>query len=441
MNSPAADGSALTCTADAVAVASGDPIYLDPLSPMTLRLDIPAFALSHFMQTYAVSSPFDYLPEYYQSLLKSDENLALALEAPALALLAHDLRQPGLLRLAYSKYPVALAGTQKALASPDLATLDSTLVSVLLLTLYEALVFRGRHSPKSWHAHVQGSAALLQLRGEKQFDSPLGWPLFSHASGNIRTSCVFLGVRVPLALEELSGQAASLPASNYRVIRLGYVLDELSVLRCSESSIPVSERVMRTYELDNELIAIMTYLAHTSPVSEMRASDIPQPVYAYKNRATYHTSHKEAKQWNTIRTVRLILAQYIWAALKCEAVDSSVTLDMQECPNEKWQWLRETMVDRAEEAISGILYSVPYSLELSQVPRASANWLIFPLSAIAVSRLAPVSAKMYARNRLRFISTEYDLGQALESVKVAMEGGHLEDWYVISLDLLKNEVS
>jgi hypothetical protein len=117
------------------------------------------------------------------------------------------------MKMARSYYATALATTNSALGSPNLALLDVTLLSVLLLSTFEALTFQGRASPQSWNAHVSGATALLELRGEKQLEDHLGQQLFHHASMIIWTSRVQRAVQVPPQLERIQQRASTVIGS------------------------------------------------------------------------------------------------------------------------------------------------------------------------------------------------------------------------------------
>lgn len=71
-----------------------------------------------------------------------------------------------------------LRSTQQTLNDVEFVTRDDALISVLLLALFEALVFQGRQVPINWTTHVQGATALLETSGPEQFKSPLVYTCF-----------------------------------------------------------------------------------------------------------------------------------------------------------------------------------------------------------------------------------------------------------------------
>lgn len=153
--------------------------------------------VKHFLVGYAPSGSFSWLTLHYASF-SCDGTLPLALQAAALVSMSQKSHQlKPLLESARTRYAKALSRINAALNHPQDAIRDSTMTAVLLVGLFEALVFKGRTLPARWTAHVQGSAALLKLRGDDQLHSPLGRRLFHHAITNIRTSCAQHGVPGP----------------------------------------------------------------------------------------------------------------------------------------------------------------------------------------------------------------------------------------------------
>jgi hypothetical protein len=91
--------------------------------------------------------------------------------APAIVILSLGLRQPSLMPLARRNHALAINETNRALESPQLATADSTLASVLLLALFEAVAFQRSTYPTSWNVHIDGAVELIKLRGRRQWAS------------------------------------------------------------------------------------------------------------------------------------------------------------------------------------------------------------------------------------------------------------------------------
>src|SRR6202000_600970 len=107
---------------------------------------------------------------------------------------------------------------------------DATLISVLLLGMYESILFRGRSSPTSWTAHATGALALLRLRGRGQFHSVLGRELFLHTTGTITASCV---VRCKAVPEPLRAMYTAVPAemATHPAVELVHLMGRMAKVR------------------------------------------------------------------------------------------------------------------------------------------------------------------------------------------------------------------
>ena len=108
----------------------------------TLEVSAEQQAVCFFFSSYAMEpsksgkSVYDYLPTFYnQESGKSP--LSCATAALGLAGLSYRRNEPRLLSAANSTYSSALHLTNEALRNPVTAVTDATLISVLLLGLYE----------------------------------------------------------------------------------------------------------------------------------------------------------------------------------------------------------------------------------------------------------------------------------------------------------------
>ena len=388
-------------------------------------------ALAHFMHHYVASSPFSYLPVFYDSIIGSKLHLDLAVSVSGLVLIAKDLQEPALLRHAYSRYAVVLTKTQNALNHAHLATLDSTLISILLLSLFEALVFQGRQSPKGWHTHIQGCAALLQMRGAEQFKRPLGRHLFLHASNSIRSSCITQAIEVPKALRTLQEHVPSLTGTDHAAFELVFVLDNFAEIRARWPCLNTLQRLQKCQKLDEkiaDLLVLLNEVAPFEPISLPDSSIAPFGMRTYGGGADQYTSPKHAKRWNTARMLRIMLNGYLCNALaQSETVVSAGMSPLNGLTNDQ-SWLHHLAAYQAEQAMTGILRSAPFSLGLSKSPHLSAKPLILPLASIVTSQLAPISAKTFAKDRLRFIGSAYGHVQASEAASISSSLDGLEDW-------------
>ncbi|MCJ1287232.1 hypothetical protein MMC26_006580 [Xylographa opegraphella] len=115
------------------------------------------------------------LPAYFDAAPQSP--LFAALSATALATFSNRPGRKVLMYNAQKMYLTAVALIQKAVADPVEAKMDTTIVAVLLLGLYETITCT-EHSLPSWGKHVDGAVALVKHRGDDLFKSSLGARIF-----------------------------------------------------------------------------------------------------------------------------------------------------------------------------------------------------------------------------------------------------------------------
>lgn len=400
-------------------IESDKKISMNALITRELPDTPETLALSYFMHIYAPTGAFEYLVDVSATYLTTG-SLGDALLAPSLLLFAQNLRLPSVQSLAQSHYARALRSTNSALSSPDLATSDSTLLAVLLLSLFEALDFQGRAIPVNWNAHTRGASELLRLRGDRQFDNSLGRHLFRHASLNIRTHCAQLGVTTPSLLSTLESAHLEQIYPTGRTRQFGQVVDAIANLRANVKHLSAIEHLFKLFELDAELATILDDLWIDVPYEIVDATAIQGSVYTYKNKVYRYPSQKLARTWNMVRITRLFIIQmFNYALASPRALEFSKVVRTR---------VQELVSVTGTELISDILHSVPFALELSINPIVSARSLIYPLSGIAVFEFALPDAAEFALNILGFIGRQYGFPHAIDSANMILQTKDLEDW-------------
>ncbi|KAL2204519.1 hypothetical protein CC79DRAFT_1400684 [Sarocladium strictum] len=149
-----------------------------------------------------------YLPKQFLDGPATDDALTSAVKAVAMAAYS---RMAGnaqtMLDMGCREYTVALRRTNDMLPQARGGMLDRALATVLTLSLFESLVFKGQKEVSNWLAHTHGTVALLRMRGAQHMSSE-SWYLSVHAGYAIRLSCIWRRVEVPadlVALEEAYG--------------------------------------------------------------------------------------------------------------------------------------------------------------------------------------------------------------------------------------------
>ena len=391
-------------------------------------------ATTFFLTSYANTSPTAHLPALADTL--AFEGLSnCVLLAPALAALSRDLVQPSLMGLARKHYSVAIQQTNRALASPHLAVKDATLASVLLLALFEALAFRGRRSPTNWTMHMNGATELLKMRGSAQFNSELGRSMFLDIVSDILTSCATRRVAVPAALRELLEQLADVVGHDDLHIGITRATTGMADMvglittRTTDPDAAAIQILLQGRQLDAHISNLLERFATLRPYVVVDPASAPESAY---NRVAHHySSPKFCWQWNNLRMMRVYVNSWIFQA----AADAKRVLqDTPEAAVALGQSrVQEMAASNAERMATDILGVVPYchSLPASSNDRLTmARRLIWPLAAIAASKVTPISARIYARDTLCALGQETGISQAMEAKNMVDESKETEDWWV-----------
>ena len=377
-----------------------------PDSGQFVSLGVPGFsfsqpiehaALAHFMSTYIPETHFIYLPKLY-SLEREDAALPTTVHAVSLARLAWELGRPDLMQQARHAYAKALAETNVALSKPSVAISDAVLVSVLLLSLYESLVWADTGIPDNWTKHTRGALALIQLRGKQQLETELGRQMFTQVANIICVDSMRSGSRPSPDLLEL--QTAALEYRNecprYLLSSItGEIATFLAELR--EGRLTPLEVIAATQRLEEKLIAMVSSLPALWQFDEEEA-EAAQPEAYGKLTHRYHI-RGSVQLWNSYRMTRIFLngirhghARY----LRFPGKES----------------LLEQAARTQQQMAVDICASVPQYADSKQSSIRSAANLLWPLSTVRSADLVGEDLRKYAEEKLKLLARELRIPQA-----------------------------
>ena len=152
--------------------------------PRPLTQPVETLASSFFLSKYILGSSFAYLASFYNSYPDREE-ISATIEAVGLASLSNELESFQLSERARKRYVHAIQATNTALQDSARVKKDSTLLAVLLLTLYEIMTCTTHSAMCLWEGHVKGAEALIRLRGHQQMQRQLGLQLLHQATASV----------------------------------------------------------------------------------------------------------------------------------------------------------------------------------------------------------------------------------------------------------------
>jgi len=119
-----------------------------------------------------------------------DEHLFASVRATGLAGFSNVANSPELMKKSRRDYSTAIQLVNAALRSPADVSKDSTLLAVMILSIFEAISGFNQRSLKAWAEHIHGAAALVNVRGCEQLRSREGFRLFNQVTSGLLMSCI-----------------------------------------------------------------------------------------------------------------------------------------------------------------------------------------------------------------------------------------------------------
>lgn len=417
--------------------SSSDSTALTRRSPFkkptwTMDQALNDVAVAHFMSSYVPGSYFDYLPQLYGKL-GSTTVLPATIHAASIASLARDLGQKDIMKMARQSYAHALLETNTALVDPKTALDDATLVSVLLLTLFEAIVWESKHIPDNWTTHAKGALALVKLRGAGQFDTYIGRKLFTQVANITCVNSMRTRARLP---QELADLVAAANTTTYESetprYRLATMTQEVShfLADLDEGLLTVQEVIDTATLIDSKYIAFCETFPPEWRYQEIRLTKRLPGVHGW----TYHRypNTRVAKAWNTTRMTRILLNEVRFHHSRkldpspyAMAVECDATATIQRMATDIAasipQFTRPSSL--ADDDFSFPSTRVPDTWEHTMgdkgmSPKAAAAALMWPVSVIRSTSICSEDLREFAKEQLKLLGKTFHLPQA-ESVAMA----------------------
>ncbi|CAO2649174.1 Nn.00g101230.m01.CDS01 [Neocucurbitaria sp. VM-36] len=287
----------------------------------------------------------------------TEEVLRSSVNAASLAGLATSTKSPVIMQKAQAAYVSALRVTNSALRVKETAIKDSTLISVIMLGMYENMVSQDSQSMQAWAKHVAGACALLNLRGKEQFEkSEMARRIFHQFYGVVLLVALETGTMVHEGMHELYESLH--PTSDYEVhgrqwtTRVVNVIHDAINLSQDKQSSPVV-MVRTALAIDRELSEIkslMPSIWHYETVYLEQPSE-----YQYGDCYHVYLDPWIAQMWNNLRSCRMYLYKIMRenATKACELYDPPLFSEEEIAPQ------REAAVQVMRTTAAHVIASVP----------------------------------------------------------------------------------
>ncbi|KAF4627517.1 hypothetical protein G7Y89_g10632 [Cudoniella acicularis] len=241
-----------------------------------------------------------------------DEYLLASISAVGLATLSSAFHVPGMAVQARRDYVTALRLTNAALKSPANVKKDSTLFTVLILSIFETMTGSDAKSLTAWTKHVDGASALIQLRGVEQFRSTAGQRMFLQIMSSVILSCVQRSIYMPVEFLELRKHAAKHMDAFKPAWKLSGIIIDFTSLRAAVRNLQIvgpRNIVDAALDLDRRFIEVAAEFLPEYGYETVYTDENPDLVW----KGFYHQyqNHWTAQIWNAMRTCRILLHEAI----------------------------------------------------------------------------------------------------------------------------------
>ena len=244
-----------------------------------------------------------------------EDTLKSSTTASGLAIYANTTKSPQLMSLARKEYTAALRHINAALRSPTDSVRDSTLLSIIVVSLFETATGSRQLSLKAWTEHINGAATLVKLRGRAQLRNCTGLRMFQHATSHLLISCVMREIPMPQQLMELR-----LEAFNYFPLDPAWQflkkMDEYTLFRAAikSESLQDHQTIIETaLRLDADLTQIFSDVPSGWLYETVYTPNDPDIVFDGYYDIYY--DHWIAQMWNGMRICRIMLSETVRARL------------------------------------------------------------------------------------------------------------------------------
>ncbi|TVY89141.1 hypothetical protein LAWI1_G004418 [Lachnellula willkommii] len=349
------------------------------------------------------------------SQTNADEHLLASMSAVGLASLSNTLHTPELLTRSRKDYVTALRLTNAALRSPTEVTKDSTLFSVMILSIYETVTGTNERSLSAWTEHVNGATALVKLRGLEQFETDAGQRMFLQVLGYIMLSCIQRTIPMPEHMIELRNIAAKHMDTRKTAWRSAGIIIDFTIFRAGirDSRIVGPRNVVNgALEIDKRFAEVFSRVPKEFRYETIYTDENPDLVW----NGMYHiySEHWSAQIWNGTRTCRILLGETIRDQLITDAKSLAPSFS----PEENEAIMRDSTVV-SMQCQRDILASVPQhtSAQDSTEPAlmltgSRGNFILWPLYLVGVMDLSSDEVRAWVSQRLCGIGDVGGINQA-----------------------------
>lgn len=345
--------------------------------------------------------------------------------AVGLAALSRSTRQVGLSQHARAKFREAIEHVNAALASPVESVKDSTLMSVISLSLVSEHVSKF----ETWFRHVKGVAALVVSRGKSQFARPAAILMFNQVRADMTAACVHSLEPFPDDMLELQNEASKYVDTSSGLWLLGTLAPRCANLLAGVTHTQREGQVDFLEEataLQRDFQCVLEIFAREEPYTSIR-SYRGDPDIVYNGRVDLYQNSWAIRVWNNSRILLVVVCEVLFHLLN-KALEMPLT---PACRGQMESRVQET-VQILSSLGDSILATVPQALgfvssacepetqssvDLSVHESVSGGYLItWCLYTVGKSPVTDSKTRKWVMRRLQDIGQNGGIAMALQFV-------------------------
>jgi hypothetical protein len=362
-----------------------------------------------------------------------DEGLVCSMKAVGLAGYAHSAHAPSLMKNARYQYMRALQSTNLALRDPESAKKDTTLISIMILSIFETITGCKQSSLKDWAQHINGASALIKLRGPDQIKTPAGRRMLIQIASNLMIYCLNRGSPVPRHIREYMDSTMAFFVTPDPALVVCHTMMKFCSLRSDVMHKKITDPYIiltRALELDGILLNLSENAPSGWEIETIFTDEICDLVW----NGRYHVYYDYwiAQIWNALRVVRIMVHELIRGVLIQGFSSVPPTFNQPE-HSAQFQISTDTLYELQADVLYSVVQHIGYfpkpterfqhssigskklfdlNEELSKVRMSGGSFLLWPLWLAGAMDLATEEVRDFVTKNLRAIGDGMGIAQA-----------------------------
>ena len=325
---------------------------------------------------YDVWKPASLVPE------RQVDGVLASMSAVGLVGLANMTRSSEAADAARKAYGTALRLTNQALRDPVEAVKDTTMLAILILSLFEMMTETTPETLQAWQEHVNGATALAKMRGVEQFNTPGGTKMFLKLCQKVMISCIQRVIPMPQTLIDLRKElvkklkiddpAWDLVDPVYKVLQTRHDMKKGCLT-------DVETIVTRLLAIEDEFETILSRFPKEWNYRTVQVTRRHPAIY--RGLCHVYPSLYLSSIWNGVRTCRILVLETLLVQILTGVQSSQGSAQL---TSSHYAEIYQTCRQKLEQMVEAITASVPQHIGLVTPRTANNNNLITPISSVTV---------------------------------------------------------